>query len=221
MTTLASSGLPDAPASPQDLLDFVELVLASAQAGLTFSRDPYERERCERLRIEATRLLASGADTPAEAIGRWLALDTGYPTPKLDVRALILDAGQRVLLVRENADGGWTLPGGWCDVGASPAEAVVREVAEEAGLHVAAERLLALFDKHKHAHPPQMPHAYKAFFLCRVLGGELLQATTETSGAAWFPPDQLPSLSLHRVLPEQIRRLHGRVLAGATDTLFD
>ena len=66
-----------------------------------------------------------------------------------------------------------------------------------------------------------MPHAYKAFFLCQILGGELLQATTETSGAAWFAPDRLPELSLHRVLPEQIRTLHARVLAGQTEALFD
>lgn len=203
------------------LLDFVELVLANAQAGLTFSKDPYDLKRYQQLHGAAAQLLAFAAGMQLGEVRRWLALDADYPTPKLDVRALVLDADGRVLLVRENADGGWTLPGGWCDMGGSPAEAVVREVAEEAGLQVAPVRLLALLDKHQHAHPPQMPHAYKAFFLCQVLGGELLQETAETSGAAWCAPDRLPALSLDRVLPEQIQTLHARVVAGHTEALFD
>ncbi|MFZ2776611.1 MAG: NUDIX domain-containing protein [Candidatus Rickettsiella isopodorum] len=69
------------------------------------------------------------------------------------------------------ADGLWTLPGGWADVNESPAEAVIRETLEETGYVVKVSKLVALWDKHKHAHPPQIPHAYKAMFICNIIGG--------------------------------------------------
>ena len=133
---------------------------------------------------------------------------------------MILDSQQRVLLVREASDGRWTLPGGWCDVNESPADAVVRETQEESGLEVRAIRLLALLDKHKHPHPPQLPHALKAFF-CHVTGGRLQQQTDETSAAEYFPVDALPPLSEHRVLASQIQMLWQRIRAGTPEALFD
>ena len=69
---------------------------------------------------------------------------------------------------------------------------MVREVVEETGLECRAVQLLALFDKLKHPHPPQLPHAHKAFFLCEVTGGQLLGETDETKGAGYFPIDDLP-----------------------------
>jgi ADP-ribose pyrophosphatase YjhB (NUDIX family) len=134
---------------------------------------------------------------------------------------LVLDEEKRVLLVRESMDGLWSLPGGWCDVGESAGEAVVRETLEETGLSVEAVRLLALFDKHKHAHPPQIPHAHKAFFFCRLISGSLQERTNETTGARYFPIASLPPLSRQRVLPEQISQLAERALAGELETLFD
>lgn len=203
------------------LLEFIELVISTAQAGLTFSKDSFDIERYLTLRQTATEILAHHENLAPAEVGRWLALDNGYPTPKLDVRAMIMDEHEQIFLVREKADARWTLPGGWCDIGRSAAEAVVREVREEAGLQVAPVRLLALLDKHKQRHPPQMPHAYKAFFLCQVEGGALLQSTAETSGAAYFRAAALPELSLDRVLPGQIQALHARVLAGHAAALFD
>ncbi|WP_336624536.1 NUDIX domain-containing protein, partial [Aeromonas caviae] len=143
------------------------------------------------------------------------------PTPKLDVRAFIQNDAGHVLLVQERSDGCWTLPGGWCDIGDSPADAVVREVSEETGLACRAVQLLALFDKLKHPHPPQLPHAHKAFFLCEVTGGALLTDTDETKGAGYFPIDALPELSRHRVVASQLRTLHAHLSQGRGDTLFD
>ena len=156
-----------------------------------------------------------------DAIAQWIALDSGYPTPKLDVRAFIQNDDGHLLLVQERSDGLWTLPGGWCDIGDSPAGAVVREVSEETGLECRAVQLLALFDKLKHPHPPQLPHAHKAFFLCEVTGGSLLTETDETQGAAYFPIDALPELSRHRVVESQLRSLHDHVRQGRRHTLFD
>ncbi|MCO4205843.1 NUDIX hydrolase [Aeromonas taiwanensis] len=203
------------------LAAFLEQVLATAQAGLTYSKDPFDIGRFEALRAATVALIASQSELDPAAIGDWIALDNGYPTPKLDVRALILDEAGQILLVQERSDGGWTLPGGWCDIGDSPAGAVVREVEEETGLACRAVQLLALFDKLRHPHPPQLPHAHKAFFLCEVTGGALLTETDETLGAAYFPIDQLPELSRHRVVASQLRTLHDHVRQGRRDTLFD
>ena len=196
-------------------------MLATAQAGLTYSQDPFDIARFEALRNAAATLIASQSELDPEAIAHWIALDSGYPTPKLDVRALILDDAGRLLLVQERSDGLWTLPGGWCDIGDSPAGAVVREVVEETGLGCRAVQLLALFGKLKHPHPPQLPHAHKAFFLCEVTGGALLTETDETLGAAYFPIDALPPLSRHRVVESQLQSLHAHVRQGRCETLFD
>ena len=82
-------------------------------------------------------------------------------------------------------------------------------------------QLLALFDTLKHPHPPQLPHAHKAFFLCEVTGGALLTDTDETKGAGYFPIDALPELSRHRVVASQMRTLHDHLSQGRGDTLFD
>ncbi len=203
------------------LVAFLEQVLATAQAGLTYSKDPFDIGRFEALRAATVALMASQSDLQPQAIAEWIALDSGYPTPKLDVRALIVDEAGHLLLVQERSDGCWTLPGGWCDIGDSPADAVVREVEEETGLECQAVQLLALFDKLKHPHPPQLPHAHKAFFLCEVTGGQLLCETDETQGAAYFPVDDLPELSRHRVVASQLQTLHAHLLQGRRDTLFD
>ena len=203
------------------LIEYIEKVLATAQAGLTFSDNRFDIERFQALRSASARLLATHSGFDVEAIRQWISLDSGYPTPKLDVRAFVLNSSDHVLLVREMVDQCWTLPGGWSDIGESPREAIEREVQEETGLECSAKRLLALFDKHKHPHPPQLPHAYKAFFLCEVKGGELLQSTSETLGAEFFPVDRLPPMSTHRVLESQIRTLWERIRAGEASTLFD
>lgn len=200
------------------LAAFLEQVLATAQAGLTY---PFDIARFEALRAATVTLIASQSELAPDTIGDWIALDSGYPTPKLDVRAFIQNDAGHVLLVQERSDGRWTLPGGWCDIGDSPADAVVREVSEETGLACRAVQLLALFDKLKHPHPPQLPHAHKAFFLCEVTGGALLTDTDETKGAGYFPIDALPELSRHRVVASQLRTLHDHLLQGRRDTLFD
>jgi ADP-ribose pyrophosphatase YjhB (NUDIX family) len=203
------------------LLNYLELVLATAQVGLTFSKNCYDIERFKKLQEVTAKLLASHTQLNVEAIKTWITLDSEYPTPKLDVRAVVFNSNQDVLLVQERSDSLWTLPGGWCDIGESPSEAIEREVLEETGLSCKAVRLLALFDKHKHSHPPQIPHAHKAFFLCKVNGGSMLQSTNETSGAQYFSQNALPILSEHRVLATQIHTLCNAVKNDIKECLFD
>ena len=114
----------------------------------------------------------------------------------------------RILLVRETADGRWTLPGGWGDEHESPKASIEREVAEESGFVVTAERLVAVKDRHLHPYTPKrLERIYKLFFLCELTGGE---ATTslETDAVDFFRRlDDLPPLSLGRTLPDDISLL--------------
>lgn len=179
------------------LLTRAQRLQALAQAGLTYSTSPYDRDRYEEVRAISVELLKQLTDEPVEKIVCVFASEDGYPTPKVDVRAVILREGPEVLLVQETLDGGkWTLPGGWADVGYSPFETAAKEACEETGLLVKPVRLLALFDKRKHPHPPEPWHAYKAFIQCEVEGGSLLQNTQETAGARWFREDEWSSIEL-------------------------
>lgn len=178
-----------------------------AQAGLTYTRDPYDRERYERLLALTAELLADQSGQAADAVHGLLRAEAGYLTPKVDVRAVVLNAAGEVLLTRERADGRWSLPGGWADPGDSPREVAVREVREETGREVRATRLLALLDKEKHPHPPDLWAVYKVFLACELLRDTEHPGNTETLESGWFSPEALPPLSLGRNLPEQVRRM--------------
>ena len=129
-----------------------------AQTGAHFAKDKHDQERYQRLGEIAAMLLAGCSDVPSDTIYAWSKEEFGCATPKIDVRAFILDA-DRVLLIREDADGGrWTLPGGWADVNESPSESVVREVEEESGYVVKPIRLLAVLDRERQGHLPPFPY---------------------------------------------------------------
>jgi ADP-ribose pyrophosphatase YjhB (NUDIX family) len=175
---------------------------AIAQIGLTFSRDPFDRQRFERIRELGATLIADGAGIdPANLLGAF-QLDAGYATPKVDVRGAAFRDG-RVLLVREVSDGRWTLPGGWADVNQTPAECVVREVAEESGFTARAIKLAAVHDYRKRNAPHQLDSIYKLFFVCELTGGSATPSN-ETSEVGFFPRHDLPPLSLGRTTAQQI-----------------
>jgi ADP-ribose pyrophosphatase YjhB (NUDIX family) len=190
-------------------LTWAKRIQAIAQIGLAYSGSPYDRERYEALRGLAAEMLADQSDEPGPAgrlrIEEVLAGLRGYPTPRVDVRALVRRDGA-VLLVRERADGRWALPGGWADVGSSPTENTVREVAEEAGCTVTAGRLLAVWDRGIHNPPSAVGAIYKLFFSCDHVAGDPTPGP-ETLAAGWFDPDALPPLSTGRVTAAQIARL--------------
>jgi ADP-ribose pyrophosphatase YjhB (NUDIX family) len=145
--------------------------------------------------------------------------ETGAATPKVDVRAAVFQ-DDAILLVKERDDGLWTLPGGWADPNESPSEAVVREVYEESGYRTRATKLLALYDRDKHGHPPYLFHVYKLFFQCELVGGAP-SPSVETEEVAFFREDELPELSLTRVMPSQISRLFAHRRHPEWPTDFD
>lgn len=185
-------------------LDWALRLQAIAQNGLTFARDPFDIERYEATRQIAAEMIACGADVPVERVLSLFSSDVGYATPKVDVRGVVFQA-DRVLLVKEREDQRWTLPGGWADIGEAPGECVVREVAEESGYQTRAVKLLAVYDRNRHPHPPLVHYVYKLFFLCELVGGAA-QASTETDDADFFSESAIPDLSLGRVTPSQIAR---------------
>lgn len=192
------------------LLEYAQRLQAIAQAGIAYHSNQYDLERYQDLRTISARLLEELTDEPFEKIVRVFASETGYPTPKVDVRSVMFRGGNEILLVQEKADhNNWTLPGGWADVGCSPFEAAIKEAEEETGLRVKPVRLLAVLDKRKHPHPPQPWYVYKIFIECRIEGGELKRVTPETCGARWFGKDQLPrtQLSTDRVTLSQLENL--------------
>jgi ADP-ribose pyrophosphatase YjhB (NUDIX family) len=191
----------------QQWLDWVRRLQAIAQNGLAYAEDPYDIERYEQVRRITAEIAASRSEATTDYIEGLFSQESGYATPKLDIRAVVLDEKGAVLLVKEKEDGLWTLPGGWVDVGESPSEAAERELKEESGYQVRAVRLLALWNRDKHPHPLLPFHVYKLFFECELLGGEPLRVSTEPEGDGFFPKDALPELSLGRITPRQIERL--------------
>ncbi|MDF9833578.1 ADP-ribose pyrophosphatase YjhB (NUDIX family) [Ereboglobus sp. PH5-5] len=167
-------------------LEWSRRLQAIAQTGLTFTRDFYDIERYKAIRQLAAEMLAAGSGMEQSAILGLMENETGYATPKVDVRGVVF-RGDKLLLVRERADGKWTLPGGWADVCASPAENVVREIHEESGLLTRALKILAVFDREKHEHaPPFAFHIYKIFMLCAIEGGkETTSEETDSAGFFW------------------------------------
>jgi hypothetical protein len=114
-----------------NILNIAKELAAISQTGAHFSKDEYDLHRYRRVSELASILLSGCSDVSPQELYAWSREKFGYATPKVDVRAFISD-GERVLLIREDADQGrWTLPGGWADVNESPSEAVLREVEEE------------------------------------------------------------------------------------------
>lgn len=175
-----------------------------AQTGLTFSQDNFDKERYNALLEIAVQMATQISPKQFPVVQDLFHQEKGYATPKIDVRGAIFRSN-KILLVKEKSDQCWSLPGGWADVNQSPAEAIVKEIEEEAGYKSRVIKLLALLDKSKHDHPPQWPHAYKCFFLCEIVSGEG-GAGLETSDMGFFKRDALPPLSIHRVTAAQIDR---------------
>jgi ADP-ribose pyrophosphatase YjhB (NUDIX family) len=185
-----------------DWLRWVKRLQAIAQDGLTYTGDDYDAGRYEQVREIAAEILAVHSTGGLEDARELLDLEVGPATPKVDVRAAVFRSGE-ILLVRE--DEGWSVPGGWADVGETLSEAAVREVREESGYRVRAVRLISAYDRERQGHPPIPYHVYKLVFLCEM-SDEPPSQTVDAHGVGFFGVHALPELSLSRVTPAQIKR---------------
>lgn len=187
-------------------LKWAKELAAISQNGLTYSENAYDIERYQAVRRIAAEMMSARSDQDANTFMTIFAGEEGYATPKVDVRGAVFREN-KILLVQEKIDGGWTLPGGWTDPCQSPSECVIREIREESGYETEARRLLAVYDRSKHPHEPPMPfHVYKLFFLCEITGGSP-KVSHETTAVEFFAENRIPELSVSRVLPDQIARM--------------
>ena len=200
-------------------LTWARKLQAIGQNGLAYSKDPFDIERFEELRELALEILQNYTDSELPRIRDLFAGEHGHATPKVDVRGVVFNE-DAILLVRERADGKWTLPGGWVDVNESPSESVVREVFEESGYQTKALKLLACYDRNRHPHPPHPYHVYKLFFFCEILGGSP-STSYETDGVDFFKQDAIPELSTGRVTSAQIDRFFEFLRSPDLPTDFD
>lgn len=181
--------------------DWARELQALAQAGLEYSKDPFDRERFQRIRDISAEMVAEGAQLPLERVKTLFCGESGYQTPKLVVRAAVIREGQ-ILLVQER-NGLWALPGGWVDEDQSVASNTVKEVMEEAGVQVRPLRLIAVQDRERHHPTPYLYGVCQLFVLCEALGGSFVP-NLETLDSGWFSPASLPPLDLDKTTPEQI-----------------
>ena len=186
-------------------MQWAQQLQAVAQTGDAYAKNEFDRQRYDLVRDIAAAMMAAGTGAEPQAIIELFAPGGGYATPRIDVRAAVF-RDDRILMVQERSDGLWTLPGGYADVGDCPSVAIEREVHEESGFTVRASRMVALFDRNRHPHPPFGYHIWKVFFLCELLGGEP-RASVETSDVGFFSESELPPLSKGRISVRQVQHM--------------
>lgn len=209
--------------SEPEWLVWAREIQAIAQTGLTFAKDPFDRERYIMLRTLAAKAMALGSGTPVQQIENLFARQAGYATPKLEVRTGVFDADNRLLMVREVLDQNrWTVPGGWADVNLTASESAAKEVWEETGYTVRITRLAMALDRARQGHePPEAFSITKLFFLGELTGGA--PATSiETSEVRFFARNEIPhDLSTGRISRAQIDRLFAHHADLSLITEFD
>lgn len=185
----------------QTLRRWAESLAGVARTGLGFTESQYERERYQEIlaiaadiRVQADEGL-DGVTGAEDLVTEWLgSVDRGVPgyvTPKLAVGAAVSNDDGQLLLIQRADSGVWLYPTGWCDVGYSAAEVVVKEVKEETGIEVEPVRLIAVLDGLRLGFT-RVP-LYSLLFYCRATGGKLEPHPLECSDVGWFTPDNLPS----------------------------
>lgn len=187
--------------SQPDWLNLVKELQFIAQAGLTYTRDDFDKERFERIRNIAAEMMSAASGFPLEKVKNLFCNEEGFQTPKLDTRAAIFQQG-KILLVKEQ-DGRWSLPGGWVDVLETIKTNTEKEVKEEAGLDVEAVRIIAVQDRNHHNDPPYAYNVCKVFMLCELKGGTFVP-NIETLESSYFDLEELPALAIEKNNQSQV-----------------
>lgn len=207
------------PPSPPRWLEWAREIQALAQTGYHYAENEYNRERCRRLSEIAAEIIGECGEMEVQPLAEMFQQQIGYATPRVDVRGAVIQDG-KLLMVQESMDGGWTLPGGWADVGDVPSQAAEREVLEESGYQVKVRSVVGVYDANRSG-PLHIFHAFKIIFLCDLLGGEA-HTSHETSGVAFFAPDEIPAvLSGERTRPRHIQDVFDTWSHPERPTIFD
>jgi ADP-ribose pyrophosphatase YjhB (NUDIX family) len=199
-------------------MDWAREIFSLSQSGLTYSGNPYDIERYKRLQEITAEIIAEQSNITKESALESFSMQAGYITPKVDVRGAVIRDG-KILLIQERADDKWAMPGGWADLGNPPASVAEREVWEESGFRVKAEKVVAVIDANR-VEPFEFYHAYKLIFLCKLLDGEP-RTSHETLAVDFFDPDHLPPLSSYRTNEAMLQEVFAHVANPNRPTLFD
>jgi ADP-ribose pyrophosphatase len=189
----------------EQLLSSQRKMLALIQSGLSFTKDPFDKDRYQKLEQILLQQIADNSNENLQVLTDIIANDHGYITPKVDVRAFIRK-NNKFLLVQDIKTKTWALPGGFADVGYSPSENIIREVKEETGLNVEVNGLLNIFDTDKRKDIPQLFQYYKMIFSCKLLSGHF-KPNIEVNHIDYFDLNDLPALSIKRTTREQLQTL--------------
>ncbi len=203
-----------------EMLNDIKRIKSMADIGLLYCNNDYDKERYIELREISFRLLQTISGHAIENLKDYFPLVSDYPTAKVDIRGIVLSDDKKILLVKESADGKWSLPGGWADIGFSPKEVIIKEFKEETGLEVIPLKLLAVFDKKMHQHPPQPFYVYKLAVYCEAVSNEIIKGF-DVLDVQYFSIDQLPELSEDRILKSQVELLYNKIIMQDFETYFD
>ncbi|MBN2148011.1 MAG: NUDIX hydrolase [Anaerolineales bacterium] len=200
-------------------LEWAREIQALAQTGNHYAINEFQSQRYRRLSEIAAEIISEHSGLEAELLAEVFLEQKGYATPRVDVRGAVFQDG-KLLLVRERMDGGWTMPGGWADVGDVPSQAAEREVREEAGYRVRARKVLGVYDANRFGSLALL-HAFKIVFLCDILDGEA-RPSIETSEVGFFGIDEIPPvLSESRTPPRLIADAFAALHDPDCATVFD
>jgi len=199
-------------------IEWAREIFSLSQAGLTYSGNEFDIERYKRLQEITAEMIAKQSQFSKETVLESFSMQVGYITPKVDVRGAVIHEN-KILLIKERDDERWAMPGGWADLGNKPATAAEREVWEESGYRVKAEKLVAVLDANR-VEPLEFYHAFKMIFLCRLIDGEP-QTSHETLAVDFFNLNDLPPLSLYRTNEDMVQEVFAHVTDPNRRTAFD
>jgi len=203
---------------PPKWIAWAREIFSLSQAGLAYSQNEFDIERYKRLQEITAEMLESQSELSKESVLESFSMQAGYATPKIDVRGAVI-RDNKILLIQERSDGRWAMPGGWADLGNAPASVAEREVWEESGYHVKAEKVIAVIDANR-IEPMEFYHAFKIIFLCTLTGGEP-QVSHETMAVDFFDLNDLPPLSLYRTNASMLQEVFAHIQDPNRRTAFD
>ena len=197
--------------------DYVIKVLSICKIGKLFSKDPYALENYDELEKISMKMLGNfdilTYDKPN------IFLKNIYPTPSVSCRCVIFNDDGKILFVKESVDEKYCLPGGWCDLYASPKESILNEISQEAGAVVKDLDFIGVINKtplkkdyKNYDAPYDIVPEYALIFKAKFVEFNK-EHTHETIDINFFDKDDLPPLS-NKLKKEDYSRIINTAVNG-------
>ena len=187
--------------------DFLIKVQSIAKTGLVYSKDPYALDNYRDISNLTKKMLEEFQNIKFDRNNYFTK--NVYPTPNISVRTVVTNSENKVLLVKEAIDGGYSLPGGWCDLYESASETARKEILQEAGVIVDNVKLVGLIHQVPFKHNVTVPAfvaVFKADFKAIVQ-----KPCYEILEIGFFDINKLPPLSFKGSKEEIERMIHATI----------